>query len=137
MSDERPKFRPAEWVTEEDVLAAFESDDPERIRLALIDGSRCLDAAWVFPHAWRYVRSNDSTIRWAAVFAMGQARSALADEVLTGTIWEHDDSPVLVLTRLAWNDAESHVRHLAAQVLGDLVFELASRVRKERAPTEA
>ena len=137
MSDERPKYRPAEWVTEEDMLAALDSSDAERIHFAFIDGSRCLDAVWVFPHAWRFVRSSDPKIRWAALFAMGQARSALADEVLTGTIWEHDDSPVLVLTRLSWNDPADHVRHLAAQVLGDLVFELASRIRKERATADA
>jgi hypothetical protein len=43
VADEKPAFRPAHVVLQADADAAISSGDFERIRLALIDGSRCLD----------------------------------------------------------------------------------------------
>jgi hypothetical protein len=31
----------------------------------------------MFPHAWRYLRHENSELRWAACFALDQARSEL------------------------------------------------------------
>ena len=76
-TNERPEFRPAEVISEQSALDAFASGDAERVRLALIDGSRCLNDSWVFPHAWRFVTHSDPGIRWAAVFALDQVRAEL------------------------------------------------------------
>lgn len=127
--EDRPVFRPAEFITEESALEAFESGDVERIRLALIDSSRCLDDSWVFPHAWPFVRHQNARVRWAAVFALNQVRSELVRDLLAGEISESDDSPALVLTGLASQDPDPLIRAIAGATLLDLILELADLVR--------
>jgi len=135
--EERPVFRPAEVVTKESALEAFESGDVERIRLALMDSSRCLDDSWVFPHAWRFVRHPDPKVRWAAVFALDQVRSELVRDCLTGEISKSDDSPALVLTGLATSDPDPLIREIAGATLLDLIGDLANRVREGTADDES
>src|SRR5262249_16000659 len=75
MESEKPAFRPAQVVSEVAADAAMGSGDPERIRLALIDGSRCLADSWVVPNARKLALHADARVRWAAVFALDQARA--------------------------------------------------------------
>lgn len=126
--DDRPAFRPAEVITQESALVAFESGEVGRIRIALLDASRCLDDAWVFPHAWGFVRHDDPQVRWAAIFALDQVRSELVRDLLSGEISRTDDAPALVLTNLATQDPDPSVRHIAGSTLLDLILDLAARI---------
>jgi len=114
MPENRPVFRPAQVIDEKSALEALESGDHDRIRDALVDGSRCLDGSWMFPHAWRYLRHENSELRWAACFALDQARSELMREVLTPQTALDDDSPAYVLMILATRDPAFAVRNMAA-----------------------
>ncbi len=120
VSPEEPAvFRPAEWISKEAAVEAFDSDSVERIRLALIDSSRCWEPEWVFRHAWRFARHEDPKIRWAAVFALDQARSELVRVLVAEDYSKDDDSPDLVLTSLASNDPDPGVRSIASTTLLD------------------
>lgn len=127
---ERPPFRPAQVLSEESTLEAFDSGDVDRIRLALIDASRCLDDSWVFPHALRYLKHPDAKIRWAAVFALDQVRSEVVHDLLAGEVSESEDSLTLVLTNLATHDPDPFIREIAGLTLLDIIGDLADRIRE-------
>jgi hypothetical protein len=128
-SEKEPVFRPAEWISKEAAVEAFNSGSVERIRIALIDSSRCWDPEWMFPHAWRFARHEDSRIRWAAVFALDQARSELVRVLVTEEFSKDDDSPGLVLTNLASNDPDPDVRNIAGTTLLDVLGVMTDLLR--------
>lgn len=126
MSEPKPSFRPARQITESEGDEAVSSGDPERIRYALIDGSRCLDDAWALRHAWALATHSDSGVRWAAVFAIDQARSTWVPSLVD------DFEPIHVLDRLASNDSDASVRGMVATTLTDVISMLVSAQRAEK-----
>jgi hypothetical protein len=118
MSDEKPKFRPLRLLTEEQANIEMASGDPERIRLALIDGSRCLPGEWCIPHAVALAEHSNPSVRWAAMFALDFARSAWMKDA--DQFFEILD---MVALRVA-EDPESDVRHMGVQVLTDVIGKL-------------
>lgn len=111
----RPEFRPAEVVTKEDCEAALRSGDPDQVEAALIDGSRCLDQAWVVEAAMRFMAHEDPKLRWAAVFALDFVRDEIASR------FQEDFEVVFKLGRLALDDPDPYVRSMAVTTLVDLV----------------
>ena len=122
--DDRPLFRPAQTVDEHSALDALSSDSVERIRLTLIDGSRCLPDDCVFPHAMRFVRHEDALVRWAAVFALDQVRTRIVAALRAGEFDESEDHPIQLLTQLAAADSDPGVRQMAAATLSDIIGSL-------------
>lgn len=115
MDAEKPIFRPAQVVSEAEADAAIGSGDPERIRLALIDGSRCLPDTWAMRHAPELAAHPDAGVRWAAVFALDQARAGWVP-ALRG-----DFELIFLLERLAAQDPEASVRSMVATVFADVI----------------
>jgi len=116
MGDERPSYRPAEIITERQAENGIASQNPEHIRLALIDGSRCLSSAWTLRTAPGLAAHEHSGVRWAAMFALDMARGGWLR--LAG-----DDFFELVrlVEARAADDADASVRSMAAQTLVDLI----------------
>jgi hypothetical protein len=115
MDSEKPPFRRAQILSEPEAEAAVSSGDPERIRLALIDGSRCLDDAWTMRHAPALAVHPDAEIRWAAVFALDQARATWVPSL-------RDDFELIhLLENLVTNDPDGGVRSMVATVFGDVI----------------
>ena len=125
MSESKPSFRPARQITESEGDEAVSSGDLERIRYALIDGSRCLDDAWTIRHAWALTAHSDAGIRWAAVFAIDQARSTWVPSLV------NDFEPIHVLDRLVTNDPDASVRGMVATTMTDVISMLVSALRPE------
>ena len=115
MSDSKPVFRPARVITEPEGYESIESGELDRIRYALIDGSRCLDDSWAMRHAWPLATHPDAGVRWAAVFAIDQARSGWVPLLCD------DFEPVHLLCRLSSADPDLSVRRMAATTLGDVM----------------
>jgi hypothetical protein len=113
--ERRPRFRPAEVVSEAEAEAAFASHDADRIHYALIDGSRCLDNDFVYPHAVGFLNHTDARVRDGAAFAMSMCRGSIVDR-LKGD-WE----PIHRLDHLACSDPDESVRHMAVQALVDFL----------------
>jgi hypothetical protein len=115
MPVEKPVFRPSQSVSEIEADAAVNSGDPDVIRLALIDGSRCLDDAWTMRHAPMLTRHPDARVRWAAVFALDQARHTWVPH-LGG-----DFELIHLLAGLAVTDPDFDVRAMVATVFTDVI----------------
>ena len=115
MDAEKPKFRAAQVVSEAEADAAIRSGDPERIRLALIDGSRCLDDRWTMRHAPELAVHPDAEVRWAAVFALDQARAGWVPAL------RDDFELIFLLERLAAQDPDAGVRGMVATVFADVI----------------
>jgi len=115
MDAETPAFRPAQVLSEADANSAIGSGDPERIRLALIDGSRCLPDWWAIRHAPALAIHPDAGVRWAAVFALDQARAGWVPTL------RDDFEMIFLLQHLAADDPDTHVRHRVATVFGDVI----------------
>jgi hypothetical protein len=115
MDAEKPVFRPALVLSEADADAALDSGDPERIRLALINGSRCFDDCWAARRAPAMALHPDARVRWAAAFALDQARAAWVPQL------RDDFELILLLERLAAHDPDASVRVMVATVLADVI----------------
>ena len=111
----KPTFRPAQIISEAEGDAEIESGDPERMRLALIDGSRCLADEWTMNHAPSLLDHPDSGVRWAAVFALDQARSTWVPAL------RDDFQFIFELERLAEHDPDPHVRGMTMTLFVDMV----------------
>ncbi|MFN0011454.1 MAG: hypothetical protein ACKVS8_07400 [Phycisphaerales bacterium] len=109
-SPKRPAYRPAEGIDAEEFTRAIATDDPEKMSLALIDGSRCLDSNVVFPVAFRLLQHASQQVRAGSLFAMEQTLSSLGDDAWSPEIWES-------LSRLAVDDADEYIRHSAVDIL--------------------
>jgi hypothetical protein len=125
MSESKPSFRPARQITESEGDEAISSGEPERIRYALIDGSRCLDDAWAMRHAWAFAEHSDPGVRWAAVFAIDQARSTWVPTLVD------DFEPIHVLDRLVTNEPDASVRGMVATTMTDVISMLVTALRPE------
>ncbi|MFO0954000.1 MAG: hypothetical protein U0835_23170 [Isosphaeraceae bacterium] len=123
MCEFKPPFRPARQISESEGDEAISSGDPERIRYALIDGSRCLDDAWVMRHAWALAAHSDPGVRWAAVFAIDQARSTWVPTLVD------DFEPIHVLDQLMTNEPDASVRGMLATTMTDVISMLVSALR--------
>jgi len=115
MDPEKPTFRPAQVVSEAEAGAAIGSGDPERIRLALIDGSRCLADTWAMRHAPALAAHFDAGVRWAAVFALDHARAGCVPAL------RDDFELIFLLERLAAQDPDASVRGMVATVFADVI----------------
>jgi hypothetical protein len=115
MDTKKPSFRHAQVVSEADADAAIASGDAESIRLALIDGSRCLTDQWAMRHSPILAGHPDAGVRWAAVFALDQARAAWVPEL------RNDFELILLLEGLAARDPDASVRGIAADVLSSVI----------------
>ncbi|HEX6814522.1 MAG TPA: hypothetical protein VF102_02520 [Gemmatimonadaceae bacterium] len=115
MDAERPAFRPAQVVSEAEADAAIGSGDAERMSLALIDGSRCLPDAWAMQYALELTHHADARVRWAAVFALDQARAAWVPGL------RNDFELIFHLQRLAAEDSDSSIRAIAAAVFAHVI----------------
>jgi len=111
----KPKFRPAQVVSEADADAAIASGDPERVRVALIDGSRCLPGEWTMRHAPALALHSNANVRWAAVFALDQARGSWVPAL------RDDFELIFLLEGLAAKDPDADVRGMVATVFGDVI----------------
>jgi beta-mannanase len=125
MSEAKPTFRKAEAITEEEGDKAIESGDPERMRYALIDGSRCLDDSWALGHAWELVSHENPNVRWAALFAIDQTRFTWVPTLV------EDFEPIHILDRIISNDLEKSVRGMAATTMTDVISLLVSTQRQK------
>jgi hypothetical protein len=115
MDPEKPKFRPAQIISEAEADTAIGSGDPERIRLALIDGSRCLPDAWAIRHAPGFAAHPDAGVRWAAVFALDQARAGWVPAL------RDDFELIFLLQGLSGDDPDADVRGMVATLFGDVI----------------
>jgi len=123
VSDEKPVLRKAQVITEEHGDAAMASQDPERMRLALIDGSRCLPGEWALRHAPKLIEHEHAGVRWAALFALDFVRSEwLATDRAEISELLH------AVEAIASGDPDESVRHMAATVLGDVARNLLHRL---------
>ena len=123
MKDDTPTFRRAQVITEEHGDAEIESQDPQRIRVALIDGSRCLPGKWALRHAPKLIEHEHAGVRWAALFALDFIR----DEWLASDRAEMSEL-VHTAQALSAGDPDESVRHMAATFLGDVVRNLLHRL---------
>lgn len=119
MQGQRPLYRPAQIVTEAQGDAEIASGDPERMRLALTDASRCLDDAWSLRHAIVLSTHSDAGVRWAAMFALDQVRGTWEERPA-----EEFFDVLHLVKRVVADDPDHAVRRMAATVLCDVVGDL-------------
>jgi hypothetical protein len=122
MTADRPRCRSAQVITHQHGDAEIASQEPERIRLALVDGSRCLPGEWALRYVAVMATHEDSGVRWGAMFALDMVR---AD-------WMQLDAESFfdlkhLVQSLSCEDPDPAVRHMAAQVLGDVIADLLPR----------
>jgi len=102
-------------LSQEDAKAAFDSKDVDRIHYALIDGSRCLDDDFIYPYAVEFLNHADAKVRYGAAFALSMCRGSIVDRL------KSDYEPMHTLGRVAWNDPDESVRHMAVTALKDFL----------------
>jgi hypothetical protein len=124
MSPDKPSFRAAEVITESEADEALASGDVDRMRYALIDGSRCLDDAWTLRSALRFLGHEDAQLRWAAAFAIDQARAGMVDEIRSTKSAEI----LFTLQQAATGDPDSRVRHMVTTIFTDVIIDLLNRL---------
>lgn len=115
MDTGKPRYRPAQILSEAEADAAIASGDPERMHYALIDGSRCLDDEWSMRHAPGLTAHPDRTVRWAALFALDQAIPAWAPTL------REDFDLLFLLETIATGDPDPDVRAMVFTVFRDLI----------------
>jgi HEAT repeat protein len=114
----KPKLRHLEVVDEDGVEQAIASGDARRIHYALIDGSRCLDDAFICPLAVQLLVHEDVGVRWAAAFAINQCRLYFIQ------LLRADGEPLHTLAAMARDDPDAEVRGMAAEAMKSVVFAL-------------
>jgi HEAT repeat protein len=113
--DEKPRYRPAQAISEEEGDEAIASGDPMRIHYALIDGSRCLEDTWALKYAWDLITHPDSYVRWAAAFALDQTRASWVPTLA------QDYEAIHILDRLVADDPDQSVRRMVATTMTDVI----------------
>lgn len=116
----RYEYREIKSITEQEFLDALSSGDVERIHYALIDGSRCLDETFVFPHAYKLCTHSSRDIRWGALFAVEQSLYRADDFAWSREFCDQ-------IASIATTDPDEDVRHVAFNCL-DYAGRLAQEV---------
>jgi hypothetical protein len=114
--------------TEVEADSAIESGDPEKIKVVLVSGSRRLDDAWVIRCAPPFLEHPDALVRWAAVFALHQAKATLVAKLKEDFKKPEEDLKLLfILEDLSAHDPDARVRGLVASLFGGIIFLLLSK----------